>query len=107
MQPPRAQAALDYYPSRPVSAGEAVAVSLISPRTSKRIRRLPRPAESELDNLQVRPSKVSSRAILGAAFCILIDEVQQNNVESTETDQDAMRKRVSFSVLCIVSADAA
>lgn len=52
-QSPRTRAALDYYPSRPVSAGEAVAVSLISPRTSKRIRRLPRPAESELENLQV------------------------------------------------------
>ncbi|CAM9440116.1 unnamed protein product [Ectocarpus sp. 6 AP-2014] len=41
----------DYYPSRPISAGAAV-VSLISPRTSKRIRRLPRPEESELENLQ-------------------------------------------------------
>ncbi|CAM9470017.1 unnamed protein product, partial [Ectocarpus fasciculatus] len=41
----------DYYPSRRISAGAAV-VSLISPRTSKRLRRLPRPEESELENLQ-------------------------------------------------------
>lgn len=57
MQSPRTHGALDYYPSRPVSAGEAVAVSFISPRTSKRIDRLPRPAESELENLQVHPSE--------------------------------------------------
>lgn len=57
-QSSRARGALDHYPSRPVSAGEAVAVSLISPRTSKRIRRLPRPAESELENLQVHTSNV-------------------------------------------------
>lgn len=50
----------DFYPSRPISAGAAV-VSLISPRTSKRIRRLPRPEESELENLQVdAPNPVSS-----------------------------------------------
>lgn len=58
---PRTHVALDYYPSRPVSAGEAAAVSLISPRTSKRIRRLPRPAESELQSLQVHASNAFAR----------------------------------------------
>ena len=51
---PPTQGSSDYYPSRPISAGEAVAVSLISPRMSKRIQRLPRPAASELENLQVQ-----------------------------------------------------
>lgn len=53
MQSPPIHGPSDYYPLRPISAGEAVAVSLISPRMLKRIRRLPRPEASELEKLQV------------------------------------------------------
>ncbi|CAN0081825.1 unnamed protein product [Scytosiphon promiscuus] len=43
---------LNYYPSRPKSVGASAVVSLISPRTSKRIRRLPRPVESQIDDIE-------------------------------------------------------
>ena len=42
---------LDWYPSRPASA--EASVSLISPRTSKKIRRLPTPGQIEEEALQV------------------------------------------------------
>lgn len=58
MQSPPAHDSFDYYPSRSISAGAAVAVSLISPRMSKRIRRLPPPEESELRSLQVQAMRV-------------------------------------------------
>lgn len=54
MQSPPAQDSFDFYPSRSISGGAAVAVSLISPRMSKRIRRLPPPEENELQSLQVQ-----------------------------------------------------
>lgn len=43
---------LNWYPSRPASA--EASVSLISPRTSKKIRRLPTPGQLEEETLQVR-----------------------------------------------------
>lgn len=45
------QDSLNWYPSRPASA--EASVSLISPRTSKKIRRLPTPGQIEEETLQV------------------------------------------------------
>lgn len=49
---PEQDSLINWYPSRPASA-ETASVSLISPRTSKKIRRLPTPGQIEEDTLQV------------------------------------------------------
>lgn len=48
---PEQDSLINWYPSRPASA--EASVSLISPRTSKKIRRLPTPGQIEEDTLQV------------------------------------------------------
>lgn len=53
VEPSCIQSAFDYYPSRILSAEEAV--SLISPRISTKIRRLPPPGQIELETLEVPP----------------------------------------------------
>lgn len=56
------QDSLNWYPSRPASA--EASVSLISPRTSKKIRRLPTPGQIEEEALQVLTLRLRARVLV-------------------------------------------